>query len=155
MLEMMQKKVTEEGEKDKALFEKFQCWCKNGASSLDATITEAENKIPQVQSSLDATSAELGQLEKDLTEHRQDRADAKEALAKATKLREKEAAEFLKESTDDKTNIAALAKAIAALEKGVGASFLQTPTTAAIRRLTVSMELSGNDRDVLASFLSQ
>jgi len=155
MLEMMQKKVSEEGEKDKSLFEKFQCWCKNGASGLGATITEAEAKIPQVQSSLDEATAQLGQLDKDLTDHRQNRADAKDALAQAAKLREKEAAAFLKESSDDKANIAALSKAITALEKGVGGSFLQTPTAAAVRRLTVSMELSSTDRDALASFLSQ
>jgi len=154
MLQMMQKKITEEGERDEALFEKFNCYCQKGATGLEATISQAEAKIPQVQSSLDEATAQKGQLELDLTRHKQDKADAKDAVAKATGLREKEAAEFSKESSDDKTNIAALGKAIAALEKGTG-SFLQTSAAAAVRRLMIDMELSSTDRDMLASFLSE
>jgi len=154
MLQMMQKKITEEGEKDKALFEKFDCYCQKGSKDLEASISAAEAKVPQVQSSLDEATAQKEQLEKDLAEHKQDRADAKDALAKASAMREKEAAEFLKESTDDKTNIAALGKAIAALEKGV-TGFLQTTVASAVRRLTINMDLSTADRDVLTAFLTQ
>merc|ERR1719399_1806161 len=75
-------------------------------------------------------------------------------MAEATALREKEAAAFAKESGELKTNIAALTKAVAALEKGMAGAFLQTSMASVIRRLTISMDISENDRDVLSSFLS-
>merc|ERR1740138_21537 len=46
-------------------------------------------------------------------------------------------------------------KAIAAIEKGAGGSaFLQTATGATLRKLSVTVEMSDADRDVLSSFLS-
>merc|ERR1719444_702120 len=46
-------------------------------------------------------------------------------------------------------------KAIAAIEKGAGGSaFLQTASGATLRKLSVSVEMSDADRDVLSSFLS-
>merc|ERR1719181_79784 len=94
------------------------------------------------------------QLGEELATQKSDRADAKEALAKASALREKEAAIYAKESSDDKTNIEALGKAIAAIEKGVAGSFLQTNAAAKLRQLTVDVEMSSVDRDVISSFLA-
>jgi len=34
MLQMMQKKITAEGEKEKELFDKFMCYCQTGAGEL-------------------------------------------------------------------------------------------------------------------------
>ena len=48
-------------------------------------------------------------------------ADAKDASAKATALRNEEATTFSKDFSDYKTNLAALTAAIAALKKGVKA----------------------------------
>merc|ERR1711920_765895 len=79
----------------------------------------------------------------------------KDALAQATALREKESAEFQKLSEEYKTNILALRAAIAALEKGAYGSFLQTRAAATLKRLTIDMDMSSMDRDVLSSFLSQ
>jgi len=154
MLQMMQKKVTEEGARDAEIFDKFMCYCKTGSGDLGGSITAAEAKITQVSSSLSEETATKARLGQELSEHKQDRADAKEALASATAMREKEAAAFAKESTDDKTNIAALAKAITALEKGT-ASFLQSSAASVVQRLTVDMEMSSGDRDALSAFLSQ
>jgi hypothetical protein len=66
----------------------------------------------------------------------------KGAIAEATALREKEATEFAKVSGDLQTNIDALAKAIPAIEKGMGSDFLQTTA------------MSNVDRQMLASSLS-
>jgi len=154
MMQNMQKKITAEGERDEALFDKFMCYCKTGTGDLEVSIQAAETKIPEVESALEAAKAATGGLTEQLKQHKADRAAAKEALAKATALREKEAAAFAKESSEDKTNLAAMKKAIAALEKGVG-SFLQTESAAVLRKLTIDMDISSMDRDVLTSFLSQ
>jgi len=65
----------------------------------------------------------MEQLEADLKEHEVSRTEAKEAMAAATALREKEASAFEKFSEDSKTNLAALSKAIPAIEGGMAGVF--------------------------------
>merc|ERR1719265_2417410 len=48
-----------------------------------------------------------------------------------------------------------MARAIAALEKGMAGSFLQTNAAAVLRRLTMTIDLEEDDRETLTSFLSQ
>jgi len=156
LLQSMQQKVTEEGRKEKDLYEAFMCYCKNGAGDLEEAISAAETKIPQVEKALGESAAALEQLEADLKEHKADRAAAKEALASATALRAKEAAAYAKESGDLTTNIQALTKAIKVLSDGIaGSSFLQSAVANSIRRFAVDAEMSSADRDMLTAFLSQ
>jgi len=156
LLQKMQAQVSDDGKKEEELFEKFMCYCKNGAGDLKTSITAAENKIAADTSSLDEAEAQATQLTKDLVEHKANRADAEDATAKATALRKKEAATFAKDSSDLKTNIAALGKAVIALEKGAtGGSFLQSQTASTLRQLTVDTDMSEVDRDALTAFLSQ
>merc|ERR1712048_1343437 len=153
MLQMMQNKVEADGKKAEAIFDKFMCYCENAETLLGGAITAAENKIPQLESAIKEDIAEKKQLEADLKAHKADRAAAKGAIEKATALREKEAAAYAKEKSDSETNIAALAKAIPAIEKGMS-GFLQTNSASVLRSLSVSMDMSSVDREMLASFLS-
>jgi len=155
MLQGMQKKVTEEGEKEKELFDKFMCYCKNGRGQLESTIATAENTNEQLASSIKETDANLKQTKADLKQAQTDRADAKAAVASATALREKEAAAFAKESSELKTNIAALAKATTAIENGMAGAFLQTQTANVLKQLSVTMDISSVDREMITSFLTQ
>jgi len=156
LLQDMQAKVTTEGKKEEELYDKFRCYCKNGAGELQTSIGAADTKIPQVESAIGKAEALLKQLEMDLTNHKADRADAKEALATAAALREKEAAAYAKESGDLTTNIAALEKAIKVLSDGMaGGSFLQTATASALRQIAVDADMNSADRDMLTAFLSQ
>jgi septal ring factor EnvC (AmiA/AmiB activator) len=70
-------------------------------------------------------------------------------------LREKEAAAYAKFKADSEANIGALSKAIPAIEKGMGESFLQTNDANVLRRLSVSADMAPADREMLASFLSE
>merc|ERR1740121_1958599 len=155
LLQNMQAKVTAEGKKEKELFDRFMCYCKTGTGDLEAAIDAAETKIPQVEKAIAESLALLKQLEDDLAQHKQDRADAKEAMATATALREKEASAYAKESGDLTTNIQALTKAIKVLSDGMAVSFLQSATANSIRRLAVDADMSSADRDMLTAFLSQ
>merc|ERR1740121_1710450 len=130
LLQNMQTKVTEEGKKEKELFDRFMCYCKTGTGDLEQAIDAAETKIPQVEKAIAESLALLKQLEDDLAQHKQDRADAKEALATASALRENEAAAYAKESGDLTTNVAALTKAIKVLSDGAYGSFLQSTSVA-------------------------
>jgi len=155
LLHGMQKHVEEEGKKEAQLIEKFMCYCKTGTAELKSSISAAEAKDPQVVSSLMAAEAQKEQLLKDIADHKAGTADAKKTIAKATAIRNKEAAAFTKESDDAKTNIAALSKAIAAIDKGTSTSFLQkSPVVPVLQQLTVNMDMSSADRDMLTSFLS-
>merc|ERR1719409_113890 len=120
MLQMMAKKVTAEGEKEEELFDKFMCYCETSGNDLKKSIEEAEAKVPELMSAIEEAEAEKKQLEEDLEKHRKDRADAKDAIATATAIREKEAAEFAKENAESNANIDALDRAIPAIEKGMG-----------------------------------
>lgn len=153
MLQLMQGKIEVESKKKEAIYDKFMCYCKNSDDLLASAIASAEQKIPQLEASIKGEIAEKEQLEADLKAHKSDRAAAKEAVSKANAIRKKESAEYAKTSGDLITNIAALAKAIPAIEKGAG-GFLQTSAASVIRELSVTMDMSSVDREMLASFLS-
>merc|ERR1719375_2245562 len=84
MLQLMMKKVTAEGEKEKELFEKFMCYCKGSGADLAKSIADAEAKVPELISEIEAAEA---------------------AMAEATAIREKEAAAFAKGNAEFLSNI--------------------------------------------------
>merc|ERR1719161_3205305 len=151
----MQKKVVAEGEKEQDLFDKFMCYCKNGKGALSASIEQAKQTNDQLKSSIEETEATLKQMKADLKTAQSDRTDAKAAVAKATAIREKEAAAFATESGELKTNIAATKKATAAIEAGAGGAFLQTAAGNKLKQLSITMDISTMDREMLTSFLTQ
>merc|ERR1719330_2145400 len=155
MLQDMQAKVAEEGEKEKALFDKFMCYCKTAGDDLEASIKTGKAKIASLEELLKSGKEQMEQLEADLKEHETSRAEAKAAMASATAMREKEAAAFAKFSEDSKTNLAALAKAIPAIETGMGGAFLQTTAASNLKRFTMEKaELADETRQEVLAFLS-
>merc|ERR1719248_250173 len=66
MLQNMQKKVAAEGKKKEAMFDKYMCYCKNADTTLAGSISDAETKIPQVESSIKEGAAMKKQLEAEL-----------------------------------------------------------------------------------------
>jgi len=155
LLQSMQKKVQEEGEAEAKLYEKFMCYCKTGGSDLEASIGAAENKVGSLPSEIKAAEEKLAQTKADLKQAQGDRVDAKEAVAKATAIREKEAAAFAAEKAEYDATITAITKAVAALEKGVAGGFLQTTSAQVLRDfLHNDMDMGESDRQTLASFLS-
>jgi len=155
MLQSMQKKITAEGEKEKELFDKFNCYCQNGDAVLAKSISEAETKVPQVSSDIEEGEGQVVQLKSDLKSHQTDRAAAKAAMAEATAIRTKEAAEFASLKAELDANLAALAKATTAIEKGMAGSFLQTSDAQVLKKLVLAENsMAEYDREELTSFLS-
>jgi len=155
MLQMMQNKVMAEGKAAEELYDKFMCYCETGKEALEKSIADAEAKIIQLEAAVKEAAALKEQLDAEIKEHKASRAEAKDALAKAEALRKKESGAFAGESAELAANIDALTRAIAALEKGVAGGFLQTSAASVLRRLSLSMDMSSTDRELLASFLSQ
>jgi septal ring factor EnvC (AmiA/AmiB activator) len=154
MLQSMQKKVEAEGEKEAELFEKYMCYCKSAGGDLSKSIGDAETKSPQLSADIKEGESKLAQLKEDLKQAQMDRAAAKEAVASATALREKEAAAYAKESSEVSANLAALKKAVAALEKGMGGAFLQTGAASVLKRLvSQKQDMDDSDRQTLTAFL--
>merc|ERR1719469_905470 len=154
MLQSMQKKVGQQGKDEEELYVKFMCYCKTGSGDLDASVSAANTKIPAVTSSIEASEAKLAQAKQDLKQAQSDRSAAKGAMAEATALREREASDYATFKSDADANIAAMAKAVTALENGMGGSFLQTPAAEVLSRLAMK-SASGVDQQILTAFLSQ
>jgi chromosome segregation ATPase len=155
MLQAMQKKVTTEGEKEQVLFDKFMCYCKNGKGALEESIETAKGKNDALAASIKETEAALTQTKAELKSAQENRAEAKSAVAKATAIREKEAAAYAKESGEFNTNLAAMKKATAAISKGMGGAFLQTSAASVLKQLSITMDISSVDREMITSFLTQ
>merc|ERR1740122_815183 len=149
------RKVVEEGEREKKLYEKFMCYCQSGGKQLEASIDKAEDKVSTLPSEIEAAEEKLTQMKDDIKQHQTDRAAAKRSMKKATAVRDKEAAEFAKMKAEADSNLVATSKAIAALEKGVGAGFLQTRAAQDLRTFIMNKaDVADDDRQVLVSFLS-
>jgi septal ring factor EnvC (AmiA/AmiB activator) len=153
MIQSIKKKVEAEGERDLELHEKFMCYCKNGANDLAKSIAASEAKIAGVGSALEEAAGQTAQLKKDLASHKADRAAAKEAIAKATAIRAGDAKSFAASKAESETNIAALVKAVASIEKGTAGSFLQTGAAQAVRQIVIAKDMPDIDRQDLMAFL--
>jgi len=154
LLQAMQKKVEQEGETEAKLYEKFMCYCKNGAGDLEASISAAEDKLASLPNEIKAAVEKLKQLKADVKQHQTDKQAAKDAMAEATAIREKEAAAFAKEKSYFDSTITAITKAVAALERGVAGGFLQTNAATTLRAVVQTVDMDEIDRTTLTSFLS-
>jgi len=155
LLQMMAKEIEEDGEKDEEMHEKYMCYCETNSKKLADGIAELEAKIPQIEASIKEALGSKAQLEADLAKHKQDREDAKAAIASATAQREKENGAFEEESTESKANIAACKKAITAIVNGMSGSFLQSDAAGALRKLVLAREsMDQYTRSTLTEFLS-
>merc|ERR1719191_1682963 len=145
---MMLKEVEADGDKDKDMTEKYLCYCETNVKKLDESLAGLKEEIPQIESSLKGAVSTKAQVEEEL-------ANAKAAIEDATAQREKEAKAFAAEATEDKANIAACKKAVAAIEKGLGGSFLQTGAAGTLRTLVLNSEsMDRYTRRMLTDFLS-
>jgi len=156
MLQSMQAKVEEEGEKEKALFDKYMCYCKTAGGDLSASIADAGSSISDLGNKIKAAKEQKAVLAEELKTAQSDRTAAKKAMAEATAVREKEAAAFATEKANAEKDIAAVAKAIAAIEKGMAGSFLQSSGAQILRTILAAKRnlLMDDDRQDMLSFLS-
>lgn len=127
LLEEMKATLSKEMDEDAALYDKLACWCNNNEYEKTNAIKEAEASIADLQSSIEADTAKVAELETTLKQLEEEIAANKKALAEATALRNKEAAAFHKMETESIQNIENLKAAIVVLGRHHGASFPQLP----------------------------
>jgi len=156
MLTALKDKVDSEGEKEEDLYNKYMCYCKTGAATLEESVAAAETKVPELEAAINESAAQKAQLEEDLVNHKADREAAKASMAEATAIREKEAAAFAELKATYGDDLKAMETAIAAIEKGTGGSFLQTNAKAssALRKaLKHTTDMLDEDRQQVLAFL--
>eukprot|EP00746_Dinoflagellata_sp_MGD_P145360 gnl/MRDRNA2_/MRDRNA2_77995_c0_seq1.p1 gnl/MRDRNA2_/MRDRNA2_77995_c0~~gnl/MRDRNA2_/MRDRNA2_77995_c0_seq1.p1 ORF type:complete len:726 (+),score=262.69 gnl/MRDRNA2_/MRDRNA2_77995_c0_seq1:87-2264(+) len=158
MLETMKKEIEEQGEKDKELFDKFMCFCDNGAADLLKTANDADAANKAAAAQLEADTAEKSQLESDIKGHEADLAGATKDLEEATAIREKQKSEFDATIATKSSSEAALGKAIPAIEKGMGgAALMELLGSSAFKQIKKairsSQQVTGGNREAITSFL--
>jgi len=155
LLQNMEKKVSSEAEKEKELHDKYMCYCKNGGAALEKSISDAGIRMPELESAISEGESKLKQTKEDVAAHQTDRAAAKQAMAEATSVREKEAEAFTAEEAELKANLAAMKKAVTAINNGMGGSFVQTATAQTLKKLVMDRDgLNDGERGELVAFLS-
>merc|ERR1719310_1952632 len=87
------------------MFDQYMCYCSNADETLGKSIADAETKIPQLESAISEGAALKKQLEAELKEAQKNRVEAKDAIAKATAIREKESKAFAKVKSDAESNL--------------------------------------------------
>merc|ERR1740138_934862 len=100
MLQNMQKKIAAEGAKREKMFDAYMCYCNNADGTLGKSISDAETKIPQLESAITEGAAMKKQLEAELKDAQKARVEAKDAIAEAEAIRDKEAKAFDKTKSE-------------------------------------------------------
>jgi len=156
MLQSMQTKVQEEGEKEQALYDKYMCYCKTAGGDLQASIAKAGSSISELGNKIKAAEEQKVVLGEELKTAQSDRTAAKAAMAEATAVREKEAAAYAAEKADDDKDIAAVGRAITAISTGMAGSFLQTTGAQMLKQILLSKrdDLMDDERQDILAFLS-
>jgi len=157
LLQNMQKEIEAEGAKEKELFDKFMCFCSGSNGDLKKKASDATAAIEELSAKLKSEEAEKVQIGQDLITHKSDREGAKADIEEATMLREKEAAAYAAEKADSETNIAQMATAIPALEKGMGgAALVQMPGASRLAKIVESRpNVDEQDRRNVMAFLQE
>jgi len=154
LMQKMQEKVEEEGEKEEKLYEKYMCYCKKNIEKLEGSVRAAKDKIPTLTNQLEADKQDLEKLSAELKSGKAGKNEAQQALDEATALREKEKAEFDKAQREMAQTTRSVDLAVKALEKGVGKSFLQTDAAEYLRRIALDKDgMEDGDRQELMAFL--
>jgi len=115
MLQKIEAKVKVEGENEAELHEKAMCECKTGIAEYTQSISDGEAKVEQLAANLESGEGQLAQLKSDLVNHKADREAAKDALAEALGMREKEAAAYGGVKAETEANMEAIGKAVGAI----------------------------------------
>jgi len=155
LMQDMQKEIDAEAAKEKVLFDKFMCFCTGGTADLEKTVLDASTSIKTLTARSSEFASEKETLVQDIASHKEDLAAATKDLEEAATIRAKEKADFEEEYSAKKSSADALAKAVPAIEKGLGGSLLQSEGSGIMLTLKKALGLSqqlteGNRRTILA-----
>jgi chromosome segregation ATPase len=155
MLQNLKTNVEGEGEKEREIHEKYMCYCKSGAESLEKSVADAGPKISQLAAAIKAAEAKKAGLDSEIANHQAEQVAAKKDMAEATALRKEEKAKYDSALAEEEAELAPINDALAAFEKGAGASFIQSSGAQALKKVVQAKnDMTDGDRTDLLSFLS-
>eukprot|EP00933_Yihiella_yeosuensis_P047778 TRINITY_DN436_c0_g6_i1.p1 TRINITY_DN436_c0_g6~~TRINITY_DN436_c0_g6_i1.p1 ORF type:complete len:682 (-),score=245.91 TRINITY_DN436_c0_g6_i1:165-2210(-) len=168
MLQKMSEKIEKEGDKEKDLFDKFMCHCKEELAAFKGGKAKYEADIAMLKPEIEQTEATINTLTQEIDTKKTEKKEAVESKNTATVQRKEEQKEFDKKDAELKDTIASINDAIPALEKamGGGTGFLQTRSKVLshlsakqVTRLEQvvmnSKSATEEDRDLIRAFLQK
>merc|ERR1719298_91238 len=117
LLKEMKAEVEKEASEDKELYDEMACWCKTNDREKTEATKIAQKRIGDLTAQIEEYEARKATLANEIEALGDENAANTDALAQATAMREKEAAEFQEEEANSKQASAALAQAITVLSK--------------------------------------
>lgn len=158
LLQEMAEEIETEVEKEKKQYEKFQCYCKKNDGALDGKAKEAAALIKKTRAEVESLTGQKKALAEDLKKHKKDREEAKKNLALATKKRTEEKTKYDEATKEQKKTLEDIDKAITALSKGMGKSFLQTSAADYLKNVidqnqAALSNLDVDDQEAVVAFL--
>jgi len=117
LLEGLSAKIVKEGEVESGLFEKFTAYCNDESKETQFEIKTAKADAERASATVADETAKIGAAEAKIEELSTTIATAEKDLASATKIREKENADFTKVEAELMTGVSMLERAIAIIER--------------------------------------
>eukprot|EP00747_Dinoflagellata_sp_TGD_P031138 gnl/TRDRNA2_/TRDRNA2_135085_c1_seq13.p1 gnl/TRDRNA2_/TRDRNA2_135085_c1~~gnl/TRDRNA2_/TRDRNA2_135085_c1_seq13.p1 ORF type:complete len:761 (-),score=273.78 gnl/TRDRNA2_/TRDRNA2_135085_c1_seq13:201-2483(-) len=127
LLEEMKQTLDSEADKDKEQYDKIKCWCDTNDMEKTKAISDAEEKISQLEADSQRMAARNAQLTVQIEALKTELIKDKGSLKTATELREKENAEFMAEEKSTVQAITNLKNAIRILSKHNAGLIQMTP----------------------------
>jgi chromosome segregation ATPase len=117
LLESLQAKIVKEGEVEAKLYEEFTSFCNDESKETQFEIKTAKSDVERAEAAIADETAKIGVAETKIEELSTSIATAEKDLASATKIREKENADFVKLEKELTESISMLERAIAIIER--------------------------------------
>jgi hypothetical protein len=147
LLQKLKIQSTEEGEAEKASFQKFSYWCKTSTKTLTTAIAKEKKTIASLTDKIDGLTADIATLGEDIKALETDISEMETAAEKAKTKRDDEKALYDGEQKNFEETISAVDEAITILKDSKSAaSFLQTngkSTNAKVAKVQVLAESMG------------
>jgi len=117
LLEGLSAKIVKEGESEAALYEKFTAYCNDESKETQFEVKTSKADAERASASLADETAKIGAAEAKIEELSTTIATAEKDLSSATKIREKENADFTKVEAELMEGVSMLERAIAIIER--------------------------------------
>merc|ERR1719331_871782 len=135
MISDLQAKVIKEGEDAQKTYDEFSEWCEDRSTKLGFEIKTGKANIAELEATIEESTSSIGALNTKIEELGNDIQTDEADLAAATKIREKEAADFAAEEKELTTVIGMLERATGILSKEMaksGGAFVQLKSATSI-----------------------
>uniref|UniRef100_A0A7S1FGS2 Uncharacterized protein n=1 Tax=Noctiluca scintillans TaxID=2966 RepID=A0A7S1FGS2_NOCSC len=154
MLQKLAADVEAEGRSEQGNYKKFQCYCKTTGAELETSIAGSDVKVPDLSRKIELAISDASSLAAEIKQAREDLAAARDTLAGALALRDKEKVENGKQLEELTGFVQALEQARDAVSKGLTGNFLQAKVGTTLRQaVSNDGSVSDYDRQLVMSFL--